>query len=132
MNLFLPMTYKQQLIQAQIRCSKHLAFLVNYAGTEDFQMVFREVWRSPETQAIYVEQKKSKTKNSKHLDGLAADFQIYMRGQWTPLFNGKTGEALKKDIQTATLLGNYWKSLHPNNDWGGFWGWDPWHFQTSV
>lgn len=126
------MSYNLKLREAQWRFTRHIAHLINYAYSEDFMLSFGEAWRSPQQQEIYFKEGKSKTMQSKHLERLAVDFNIFTRGEESPLFNGKEGEALKKDIEKVKMLGEYWKTLHPSNQWGGFWGWDPWHWETDL
>jgi len=61
----------------------------------------------------------SKTMNSKHLKRLAIDLNIFIDGRLT-----YSAKKLKP-------VGDYWESLHPDNVWGGTWGWDAGHFQRS-
>lgn len=61
----------------------------------------------------------SKTMFSKHLKKLAIDFNIF-----------EDGKLLKKR-EDFKILAEYWKSLHPENTCGYFWGWDFRHFQMG-
>ena len=49
----------------------------------------------------------SKTLFSKHADRLAIDFNFFINGKLT------------YDKNKIAPLGEYWKSLHPDNRWGG-------------
>ena len=68
-----------------------------------------EFYRTPEQQQIYVKTGRSKTMASNHLIRRAADLNFFIDGKLT------------YDIPVLTPLGEYWKSLNPKNDWGGFW-----------
>lgn len=63
--------------------------------------------------------RKSKTMKSNHLLKLAHDFNLFINGEY------------KKDVESYRPLGNYWKSLHEDNVWGGDWGWDAPHFEMK-
>jgi hypothetical protein len=87
--------------------TQNIAKLIDWAYAHGFELTFGEAWRSPEQQAIYVREGKSKTMNSRHLDRLAVDFNV---------FKGKNLVGGAQDIKP---LGDYWVSLHPDNVWGG-------------
>ena len=52
---------------------------------------------------------RSTTMSSNHLRNCAVDLYFMVDG------------ALVYDIEKLRPLGDYWKSLDPKNDWGGFW-----------
>ena len=85
----------------------NLVKLLQYAISEGYGCRLREVQRTPEQQAIYVKEGKSKTLNSQHIPSLAADIYFTKDGK---LVEGKT------ELQP---LGDYWESLNENNRWGG-------------
>lgn len=83
--------------------------LVLKATELGFTVTSGEFLRTPEQQQIYVKTGRSKTMNSNHLTKRAADLNFFLDGELT------------YDIDKLTPLGDYWKSLNPKNDWGGFW-----------
>lgn len=83
--------------------------LINYADMLGFRPRIRECQRTTAQQDIYIKEGKSWTKNSAHLDSLAID--IYFTK------NGK----LLEDKDSLQILGEYWESLYPYNQWGGNW-----------
>jgi hypothetical protein len=99
---------------------KHVAELIIYAEAMGFKLTGGDLKRSHLQQQQYVQTGASKTLDSDHLRGLAIDFNIFFDEDG----DGKKGY-LEGD---ATPLGTYWKGLHPDNYWGGDWGWDKPHF----
>jgi hypothetical protein len=83
--------------------------LVLKATDLGFMVAGRELGRTVEQQQLYVKAGRSTTMNSNHLRNCAIDLYFMKDG------------ALVYDIEVLTPLGNYWKSLNPKNDWGGFW-----------
>ena len=73
-----------------------------------FGVRFGEVWRSAEQQAIYVQQGRSKTMNSMHLNRCAIDLILLTDGAFA------TRDQIKP-------LGDFWEKLSPKNRWGGNW-----------
>jgi len=103
---------------------KQSVFLLNFAKL--IQWVYEQGWeltagellRTPEQQAIYVQEGKSKTSDSKHLIKMAGDLNLFIDGVFQT-----DGDAYKP-------LGDYWKSLNTDNIWGGDWEFkDNDHFQ---
>ena len=71
-----------------------------------------ELYRSLETQRIYVARGVSKTMNSKHLNGLAVDLVF--------LSDLQDDGVINYSPEKYKLLGEYWESL--GGRWGGrFW-----------
>ena len=95
-----------------------LAKLINKATELGYGVRIGEVFRTPEQQAIYIKEGKSKTNNSMHLKKCAADLHFT-----------KNGELVYPDE-----LGRYWESLNPLNQAGMFWKTfkDSPHFQRTV
>lgn len=103
--------------------------LIEWAYRNGFELTFGEAWRSEATQHIYVSTGKSKTLNSRHLQRLAVDFNIFRNGL---LINSPV------DIKP---LGDFWVTLHTDNVWGGDWDRDnsvldekfidPYHFEMK-
>ena len=54
-----------------------LGRLILWAYDQGYEVVLREVERTKEQQALYVKQGKSKTMNSAHIKGLAADLLVF-------------------------------------------------------
>lgn len=105
---------------------KQAIFLVNWAKLvlwvneqPNMYVTAGELWRPIEMQRIYVDQDKSKTMNSKHLERLAGDLNLFINGVYQT-----TREPYKP-------LADYWKSLHPDNVAGYDWGWDANHFEMK-
>jgi len=79
-----------------------------YANT-DFEIRRGETQRPLMMQKYYVSVGKSWTLNGAHLKKLAAD-----------LFFSKDGKMVWSH-ESLKEVGEYWKSLHPQNEWGGDW-----------
>ena len=96
--------------------------LVAYATEQGFVVTGGELARTVEQQQIYVKTGRSKTMNSIHLKRCAIDLNFFRNGKLT------------YDIDALTPIGKYWESLHPKNQWGGFWKSfkDVPHFQRTV
>jgi hypothetical protein len=97
------------LSEKQRAFSKNLAKLVLWTYENGYEVSFGEVFRDPRMQKIYLREGKSKIKTSKHQLRLAADLNLF-----------KDGVYLTKS-EDYKLLGEYWKSLDPQNVWGGDW-----------
>lgn len=103
--------------------------LIDFANKNGFQLSFGEVFRTPEQQKIYFQTGKSKTMNSRHLDRLAVDFNVFKNG------------VLLNAPADYKPLGEFWMALHPDNVWGGDWNRnhsildetfkDPYHFEMK-
>lgn len=107
---------------AQARFTVLFAQLVLEAARLGYEPVYGETSRTKEQQALYVQQGKSKTMRSRHLEGLAGDLKLFRRGVY-----------LTKSEDYA-VMGRYWKSLDAHCIWGGDWNdpvdgnhfeWDP-------
>ena len=83
--------------------------LIQYATEQGFVVTGGELARTVEQQQIYVKSGRSKTMNSIHLKRCAIDLNFFKDGKLT------------YDIKALTPVGKYWESLHPKNQWGGFW-----------
>lgn len=103
--------------------------LIEFAFKNGYELTFGEVYRTEEQQKIYVQTGRSKTMNSRHLQRLAVDFNIFKDGQ------------LINDAKTIQPLGEYWITLNTDNVWGGDWNRnhsvldekfkDPYHFEMK-
>lgn len=81
--------------------------LIVFAAMKGFVLTAGEMYRTPEQQKIYFDQKKTKTMNSQHGKRLAVDFNFFVDGKLT------------WDFAKIKVLGDYWESLNPINRWGG-------------
>ncbi len=83
--------------------------LLSWATARGYEYTFGEAQRPIEMQRIYVEQKKSLTMKSKHLDKLAFDLFFFKDGKLL---------ATKAEMQE---IGNEWEAMSAKNSWGGNW-----------
>ena len=86
--------------------------LVEHATKLGYTVSGRELGRTAEQQQIYVRTGKSKTMNSNHLRNCAIDLYFQKGGKLELSYDG------------LLPLAKFWASLHPKNQWGGFW-WNP-------
>jgi peptidoglycan L-alanyl-D-glutamate endopeptidase CwlK len=99
--------------------ARDLVSLLTFAFENGYKARIGEVERTVEQQKLYYTTGRSKTMNSMHLKKCAADIH----------FIDKDGK-----LCYPKLLGNYWESLNPLNQWGGNWSRfvDKPHFQRTV
>lgn len=83
--------------------------LIRFASELGFVVTGGELYRTVEQQKIYVRNGRSKTFNSYHLKRLAIDLNFFEAGK------------LIYDKKKLQVLGDYWTSLDPKNQWGGNW-----------
>ena len=106
-----------KLSEKQQHFTRMVGILIGYAHSMNIGLTFGEAWRTKEQQEIYLKSGKSKTVDSKHLERLAVDFNVFIKGEY------------RTDRASYEALGNHWKSLDSSNKWGGDWGWDANHFE---
>ena len=96
--------------------------LITKANELGFTVTGGELFRTLEQQQLYIKTGRSKTMNSMHLKRCAIDLNFFVDGKLT------------YDVKILTPLGQYWESLSPKNQWGGFWRRfkDVPHFQRTV
>lgn len=94
---------------AQSEFLKDVCKLLTKADQLGFVVTGGELYRTAEQQQIYVKTGRSMTMNSNHLRRCAIDLNFFKNGELT------------YSVDTLKPLGEYWKSLNPKNDWGGFW-----------
>lgn len=87
--------------------TENVAKLINFAINNGFKCRIREVQRTKELQQMYVNQGKSKTMKSNHLNSCAVDMYFFKDGNMVDT---------KKELQ---FLGDFWENLHEKNKWGG-------------
>lgn len=108
------------LSQKQQYFAKLVAELLRHIYSNGMACTFGEALRTPEQQKLYVEQGKSQTLNSKHLDKLAIDLNLFIDGEY------------KTDKESYKEIGEFWKSLDPDCVWGGDFSFgDGNHFQFT-
>jgi hypothetical protein len=111
------------------------AKLISWAFEQGFELTAGELLRTKDQQTLYFEGKTlvkignithlaetrqlSKTMNSRHLDKLAIDLNLFISGVYTT------------KAEYYKPMGDYWKTLHPDNVWGGDWGFDSNHFEMK-
>ena len=98
-----------RLSQKQVLFTQYVGLLIGYAADEGYHIAMRECYRTLEQQMLYVARGASRTENSRHLDGLAIDFVLYIRGEY------------QVDVAPYEPLGTYWEGLDSKNVWGGRW-----------
>lgn len=85
----------------------NISLLIQWAYKNGYELTFSEAYRTAEQQAYDVAHGLSKTSNSKHLERLAIDLNLFKNG------------ALLTSNADYKPLGNYWVSLNTANTWGG-------------
>jgi hypothetical protein len=95
------------LVKEQAAFLLDVTELIRHATDAGFVVTGGELARTPEQQAIYFKNGRSKTMNSVHLKRCAIDLNFFKDGKiiW--------------DKSTLAPLGQYWESLHVKNRWGG-------------
>jgi peptidoglycan L-alanyl-D-glutamate endopeptidase CwlK len=95
------------LVKEQAAFLLDVTELIRHATDAGFVVTGGELARTPEQQAIYFKNGRSKTMNSIHLKRCAIDLNFFKDGKiiW--------------DKFTLAPLGQYWESLHVKNRWGG-------------
>jgi hypothetical protein len=86
---------------------KNVALLILWAYENGYELTGGELFRTKEQQSVYVKEGKSHTYQSKHLERLAIDVNLFLDGKY------------QTSTEEYQALGKYWKSLHPLNRWGG-------------
>ena len=97
------------LREDQSAFARDVVSMLTFAFLKGFEVTFGEAQRTPEQQAIYLKEGKSKTADSMHLKKCAID-----------LFFFKDGELIE-DREALKILGDFWESLNTKNRWGGSW-----------
>ncbi len=141
------------LREKQSKFVYNISLLIQFAFKNGFELTFGEVTRPIEqvwlnfygykivnTNGVLSLVKRaptSKTLNSRHVERLAVDFNIFKDGKM--LFQDAATQ--QKEIQDCLVLGDYWISLNTDNVWGGDWDRDhntidetfkdPYHFEMK-
>ena len=94
--------------------------LIRFAEANGYGVTFGEAWRSTATARLDAEQGIG-IANSLHIQRLAIDLNLFKQGEYT------------SDIADYKVLGDYWKTLHPDARWGGdFSHPDPDHYSFTY
>lgn len=89
--------------------------LLRKADAAGFSVAGGELYRTPEQQALYIQNGRSATMSSQHLKRLAIDLNFFREAA--------DGSAqIVSDVEALRPLGQYWEGLDPANVWGGNWG----------
>lgn len=96
----------ETLRQKRCRFTRELAALINHALLLGYEVAINEAYRPPAMAKIYA-QTGAGTLTSLHIEGLAADLNLYRDGMWLDKTEDHKG------------LGEWWESLGPDYRWGG-------------
>ena len=91
---------KQQIFTANI------ARLIIWCYNEGYWLTFSEAYRTPEQAKLNAKSGKG-IANSTHMIRLAVDFNLFISGKY------------QTDTEAYRAMGQYWKTLHAENRWGG-------------
>jgi hypothetical protein len=106
------------MVKEQWEFLKGVAKLIEYIKSSEWIATGGELYRTQYQQDHYLATGYNKAKYSKHQDRLAIDLNFFDK-------NGKL-------IECPKIIGDYWCSLNPKNEWGGNWAfYDPGHFQRD-
>jgi hypothetical protein len=106
--------------QKQRQFTRMIADLIIFAYDHGYELTFAEAYRTPEQAALNAKAGKG-ISTSLHLDRLAVDFNLFKGGVYLT------------QTEHHKPLGEYWKSLHRENAWGGdFSKPDGNHYSTSY
>lgn len=95
------------LEEKQMIFSKNIsALFAKICSTPGYSFTFGEAYRTPEQAEIYAKEGKGIV-NSLHCKRLALDINLFLGGVY------------HIDYGDYKIFGEYWKSLHPFNRWGG-------------
>jgi hypothetical protein len=92
--------------QKQREFAENVGRLIGWCYASGYEITFGEAYRTPE-QALRNVQTGVGIANSLHTKRLAVDLMLFIDGVW------------QTDSAAYAPLGKYWKSLHPDNAWGG-------------
>jgi hypothetical protein len=94
------------LSSKQITFAANAAKLIDHIFASGYACTIGEAWRSPEQAAIYAHEGKGII-DSLHCQRLAIDLNLFKDGVYLD------------QTKDYAWLEPFWKSLHPNNRWGG-------------
>jgi predicted chitinase len=103
------------LVREQSVFMQQVGELLRRADAAGFGVAGGELYRTPEQQALYIQNGRSATMSSQHLKRLAIDLNFFREA-------GDGSAQFVSDADTLRPLGQYWEGLDPANVWGGNWG----------
>ena len=80
--------------------------LIQWAYAAGYELTFGDAYRDPRLAALNAQQGKG-IANSLHTSRLAVDFNLFKNGAYLP------------KSEDYRPLGEFWKTLNPDNCWGG-------------
>jgi len=99
--------------------------LIVWANEQGYELRFDEAYRTPEQAALNAK-RGSGISNSLHTKHLAIDLPLFLDSAL-----GVDDDIYQADSETYRPLGDYWKTLHPLNRWGGDFPGDGNHFSME-
>lgn len=96
------------LLEKQQTFSQNVAKLIQWAGEQGYGITLGEAWRTPEQAALNAKLGKG-IAGSVHIQRLAIDLNLF------------SGNTFLTSSEAHKPLGEYWKTLHTLNRWGGDW-----------
>jgi len=92
---------------------RDVALLVQWAERQGYKLTGGQLYRSDEEQERLIVEGLSRVQRSDHQDRLAIDLNLFEKrgSRWVYLTS----------TESHRPLGEYWKSLHRSNYWGGDW-----------
>jgi hypothetical protein len=84
----------------------NIARLILWAYEQGYELTLSEAYRTPEQAELNAKAGKG-IANSLHTQRLAIDLNLFRGGRWLQF------------SEQHRPLGDYWKTLHPLNRWGG-------------
>lgn len=95
------------LRQRQSIFMRNIAQLILFAFEQGYELTAGEMYRTQEQQDLHRAAGRSQVKVSQHQKRLAVDLNLFIDGKYV------------SSSDDHRILGEYWKSLHPDNRWGG-------------
>ena len=95
--------------------------LIQYSYGNGFKITGGDLYRSKEEQARLIAKGVSWTTNSRHLQRLAIDLNIFYNEHPEAETEERWKLIDRSDYKVAEPLGEFWESLSPYNVWGGYW-----------
>jgi hypothetical protein len=94
------------LSERQRLFSKMVGYLIEEIYKQGNEVTFGEAWRTPQ-QAQWNAEHGLGIAHSLHIERLAIDLNLFKGG------------VLTNNAEDYKPYGDYWKTLHPDNNWGG-------------
>ena len=114
------------LLKKQQIFTQDVAKLLKFAEESGFFITFGEAQRPIEMQELYFKEGRTRTMKSKHIERLAIDLFVFRRDENTGAMKWLQS---REDVKQ---LGEFWESIRPENNWGGFWNFiDIFHFERG-